>query len=108
MGATCTFQIPVTLHTKLKNIVDSFGVTPAIALIKRFINFYGNITKEKAQRLLTSIKNAKKNGKVSRSDNAYERVSQVQKHLEDYLESDKLFVTNVQLNGLKGIAGMGK
>jgi chaperonin cofactor prefoldin len=108
MGSTCTFQIPETLHTKLKNIVDSFGITPAIALIKRFINLYGNITKEKAQRLLTSIKNAKKNGKVSRSDNAYERVSQVQKHLEDYLENDKLFVTNVQLNGLKGIAGMGK
>jgi hypothetical protein len=108
MGDSCTFQIPEALHSKLKNIVDSYGVSPAIALIKRFINLYGNITIEKAQRLLNSIKNAKKNGKVSSSDNAYDRVNQVQKHLEDYLESDKLLVTNIQLNGLKGIANSGK
>ena len=50
----------------------------------------------------------KKSGKVNSGDNAYERVSQVQKHLEDYLESDKLLVTNIQLNGLKGVAGLGK
>jgi len=108
MGSTCTFEIPVSLYSKLKNIVDSYGVSPAIALIKRFINLYGNITIEKAQRLLNSIKNAKKSGKVNSGDNAYERVSQVQKHLEDYLESDKLLVTNIQLNGLKGVAGLGK
>jgi hypothetical protein len=63
---------------------------------------------QKAQRLLNSIKNAKKNGKVSNSDNGYDRVNQVQKHLEDYLESDKLLVTNIQLNGLKGLASLGK
>lgn len=108
MGATCTFEIPETLQSKLKNIVDDYGVSPAIALIKRFINLYGNITIEKAQRLLKSIKNAKKGGKVSSTDNSYDRVNQVQKHLEEYLESDKLLVTNIQLNGLKGFAGLGK
>ena len=108
MGESCTFEIPDSLHSKLKNIVDSYGVSPAVALIKRFINLYGNITVKKAKRLLSSIKNAKKNGKVSPGDSAYERVNQVQKHLEDYLESDKLLVTNIQLNGLKGIAGLGK
>jgi hypothetical protein len=108
MGESCTFEIPDSLHSKLKNIVDSYGVSPAIALIKRFINLYGNITIEKAQRLLNSIKNAKKSGKVASGDNAYDRVNQVQKHLEDYLESDKLLVTNIQLNGLKGVAGLGK
>jgi chemotaxis protein histidine kinase CheA len=108
MGDTCTFDVPEALYSKLKAIVDDYGVTPAIALIKRFINLYGNITTEKAQRLLTSIKNAMKNGKVAKSDSAYERVVQVKKHLEDYLESDKLLVTNVQLNGLKGVAGVGK
>nr|WP_321411477.1 hypothetical protein [uncultured Carboxylicivirga sp.] len=108
MGSSCTFEIPDTLHSKLKNIVDSYGVSPAIALIKRFINLYGNITIEKAQRLLASIKNAKKSGKVGSGDNAYDRVNQVQRHLEDYLESDKLLVTNIQLNGLKGVAGLGK
>ncbi len=108
MGSSCTFEIPDALHSKLKSIVDSYGVSPAIALIKRFINLYGNITIQKAQRLLASIKNAKKSGKVSSGDNAYERVNQVQKHLEDYLESDKLLVTNIQLNGLKGVAGVGK
>lgn len=108
MGESCTFEIPVSLHSKLKNIVDSYGVSPAIALIKRFINLYGSITIEKAKRLLTSIKNAKKSGKVGSGDNAYERVNQVQKHLEDYLESDKLLVTNIQLNGLKGVSGLGK
>ncbi len=108
MNKTCTFQVPESMYSKLKDIVDDYGVTPAIALIKRFINLYGNITNEKAQRLLTSIKNAKKNGKVSTSDKAYNKVNQVQKHLEDYLESDKLLVTKIQLNGLKGLAGLGK
>jgi hypothetical protein len=63
---------------------------------------------EKAQRLLTSIKNAKKSDKVSSKDSTYDRVNQVQKHLEDYLDSDKLLVTDIQLNGLKGVAGLGK
>ena len=108
MDNTCTFEVPASMYGKLKKIVDSYGVTPAISLIKRFINLYGKITIEKAQRLLTSIKNAKKNGKVSRHDKAYDRVNQVQKHLENYLESDKLLVTNIQLNGLKGLAGLGK
>ncbi len=108
MGATCKFEVPEALHDKLKTIVDGYGVTPAVALIKRFINLYGNITIDKAKRLLASIKNAKKNGKVSSKDTAYDRVNQVQKHLEDYLESDKLLVTQVQLNGLKGVSGLGK
>jgi hypothetical protein len=108
MNDTCMFEVPESMRTKLKALVDSYGVTPAVALIKRFINLYGNITIEKAQRLLTSIKNSKRNGKVSSKDSAYDRVNQVQKHLEEYLESDKLLVTNIQLNGLKGIAGLGK
>ncbi len=108
MGSTCTFEVPDSMYSKLKNIVDSYGVTPAVSLIKRFINLYGNITIDKAKRLLTSIKNAKKNGKVTSSDRAYDRINQVQKHLEDYLDSDKLLVTNIQLNGLKGVAGLGK
>jgi hypothetical protein len=108
MGATCTFEIPEAFQSKLNNIVDGYGVTPAIVLIKRFINLYGKITIDKAKRLLTSIINAKKNGKVRKSDKAYDRINQVQKHLENYLESDKLIVTNIQLNGLKGIAGLGK
>ncbi|RCW39101.1 hypothetical protein [Marinilabilia salmonicolor] len=108
MGESCTFEVPDSLHSKLKNIVDSYGVSPAIALIKRFINLYGNITIDKAKRLLSSIKNAKKNGKVDIGDKDYGRIIQVQKHLEDYLESDKLLVTNIQLNGLKGLAGLGK
>ncbi len=108
MGSSCTFQVPDSMYSRLKNIEDSYGVTPAISLIKRFINLYGNISIDKAKRLLNSIKNAKKNGKVSSSDKAYERINQVQKHLEDYLESDKLLVTNIQLNGLKGIANSGK
>ena len=108
MNGTCKFEVPKSTYEKLKLIIDSYGVTPAISLIKRFINLYGNITIDKAKRLLTSIKNAKKNGKVNKSDKAYDRINQVQKHLEDYLESDKLLVTNIQLNGLKGIAGLGK
>jgi hypothetical protein len=108
MGATCTFEIPDALQSKLKNIVDDYGISPSISLIKRFINLYGNITIEKAKRLLNSIKNAKKGGKVTSTDNAYDRVNQVQKHLEEYLDSDKLLVTNIQLNGLKGFAGLGK
>lgn len=108
MGESCTFEVPDTLHSKLKDIVDSYGVSPAVALIKRFINLYGNITIEKAKRLLSSIKNARKNGKVDIGDKDYGRIIQVQKHLEDYLESDKLLVTNIQLNGLKGVAGLGK
>lgn len=108
MDGSCKFEVPDSLHSKLKNIVDDYGVTPAVALIKRFINLYGNITKAKAQRLLTSITNSLKNGKVKNSDKEFEQVKNVQKHLHDYLESDKLLVTNVQLKGLQGIAGLGK
>ncbi|WP_068475271.1 hypothetical protein [Saccharicrinis aurantiacus] len=108
MNATCKFEVPTSIYTKLKNIVDDYGVTPAVGLIKRFINLYGNITKEKAQRLLTTITNSLKNGKVKQSEKEYDQIKKVQKHLNDYLESDKLLVTSVQLNGLKGIAGLGK
>lgn len=108
MDGTCTFEVPLDLYNKLKEIVDSYGVTPAIALIKRFINLYGNITKEKAQRLLTSVTNSLKNGKVSKSEKEYEQIKNVQRHLNEYLESDKLLVTNVQLRGLKGLVGLGK
>ncbi|MCU4158321.1 hypothetical protein J1N10_20270 [Carboxylicivirga sp. A043] len=108
MNGTCKFEVPDSLNTKLKKIVDDYGVTPAVALIKRFINLYGNITKAKAQRLLTTVTNSLKNGKVDKSDKEFEQVKNVQKHLHDYLESDKLLVTNVQLKGLQGIAGLGK
>lgn len=108
MNGTCKFEVPDSLYTKLKKIADDYGVTPAVALIKRFINLYGNITKAKAQRLLTSVTNSLKNGKVDKSDKEFEQVKNVQKHLHDYLESDKLLVTNVQLKGLQGIAGLGK
>ncbi len=108
MNNSCKFEIPSSLHVKLKNITDSYGVTPAIALIKRFISLYGRITKEKASRLLKSIENSKENGKVKSSDNAYSRVVEIENHLEKYLDSDKLFITDVQLNGLRGIAGLGK
>jgi hypothetical protein len=108
MNGSCKFEVPNSLYTKLKKIVDDYGVTPAVALIKRFINLYGNITKAKAQRLLTTVTNSLKNGKVNKSDKEFEQVKNVQKHLHDYLESDKLLVTNVQLKGLQGIAGMGK
>lgn len=108
MDGTCKFEVPDSLYNKLKNIVDDYGVTPAVGLIKRFINLYGNITKEKAQRLLTTITNSLKNGKVKKSDKEFEQIKKVQKHLHDYLESDKLLVTQVQLKGLQGIAGLGK
>ncbi|MBS2101254.1 hypothetical protein [Carboxylicivirga linearis] len=108
MNGTCKFEVPDSLNTKLKKIVDDYGVTPAVALIKRFINLYGNITKAKAQRLLTTVTNSLKNGKVDKSDKEFEQVKNVQKHLHDYLESDKLLVTNVQLKGLQGIVGLGK
>lgn len=108
MNGTCKFEVPNSLYRKLKKIVDDYGVTPAVALIKRFINLYGNITKAKAQRLLTTVTNSLKNGKVDKSDKEFEQVKNVQKHLHDYLESDKLLVTNVQLKGLQGIAGLGK
>jgi len=108
MKGTCSFVIPEQLYNKLKNIVDSYGVTPAVGLIKRFINLYGNITKEKAKRLLASITSSLKNGKVKKNDKEFEQIKSVQKHLHDYLESDKLLVTNVQLKGLQGFAEMGK
>lgn len=108
MNDTCTFEVPQALHSKLKTIVDSYGVTPAVALIKRFIGLYNNITEAKAQRLLTSINNAIKSGKVKSSEKEYKHIKTVQDHLKTYLDSDKLLVTDVQLNGLKGLAGLGK
>ncbi len=108
MEDACTFEVPQALYTKLKAIMESYGITPAVALIKRFVNLYNNITQDKAKRLLISIRNALKNGKVSQKDEEYEQVKKVQKHLNDYLNSDKLLVTKVELQGLQGLAGLGK
>lgn len=107
MEGACKFEIPESQYNKLKKIVDDYGITPAVSLIKRFINLYGSITKTKAQRLLTTITNSLKNGKVKQSDKEFEQIKKVEKHLKDYLESDKLLITPVQLNGLQGVAGIG-
>jgi flagellin-specific chaperone FliS len=108
MGESCIFEIPEDFYSKLKEISKSYGVTPAVALIKRFVNLYGKITQEKATRLLKSISNALKQGKVQSNETNYKRVIEIQEHLENYLNHDKLFITNVELNGLRGIAGLGK
>lgn len=108
MENSAVFEVPAQLKKKVDDVVDSYGVTPAVALIKRFINLYGGITVAKAERLLKSILNAKKNGKVKKSDKAYEKIQEIESHLENYLQSDKLIITDIQLNGLRGIASMGK
>ena len=108
MEDTAVFEIPASLKKRTQAVVDSYGITPAIALVKRFINLYGGITTDKAQRLLKSIQNAKKNGKVKSSDKAYKKIQEIESHLENYLQSDKLIITDIQLNGLRGIANMGK
>ncbi len=105
MDEKCAFQIPEELYTKLTGIANSYEVSPAISFIKRFINLYGDISPAKAKRLLASIANAKKNGKITRQRKGYARLNQVQKHLENYLKSGELDITDVQLNGFKGLAG---
>ena len=106
MDSSCSFEIPTTLFNKLNKISDSYGVSPIVAFIKRFINLYGNIDKVKAQRLLTSIENATKKGKVSTTDLGYSKLASIEKKLETYLNSDKLSVSDVELNGLRGLAGV--
>ena len=102
MDSSCSFEIPSTLLNKLNKISDSYAVSPIVAFIKRFINLYGNIDKVKAQRLLTSIENATKKGKVSTTDLGYSKLASIEKKLENYLNSDKLSVSDVELNGLRG------
>ncbi len=104
MNGKAKFEIPSSLKKKIENVVDDYGIKPSVALIKRFINLYGGITPEKANRLLKSIDNAKKNGKVQKTDSTFAKIEEIESHLEKYIQSDKLIVTDIQLNGLKGVA----
>ncbi len=108
MGDSCVFEAPKNLKSKVEKVVDDYGIKPSIALIKRFINLYGGITPEKAQRLLKSIENAKKNGKVQKTDSTFKRITEIENKLANYLDTDKLIITDVQLNGLAELARIKK
>ncbi len=108
MDDKCKFVVPDELHKKLTAISEDYKVSPTTSFIKRFINLYDDISIPRAKRLLSNIKSAKKNKKVTRRNSGYDKLNEIQEILENYIHSDKLQVTAVQLRGLQGFSGLGK
>ena len=74
-------------YERLENYVKGQKIDPAISLLRRFINLEGTKPETaKAKRLLTSITNALKNGKVAKNNRLYNELNQAKKELETYLQ----------------------
>lgn len=100
------------LDAKDKAILNKFTVAleqnkqdPSVALIVRFNNLYRNANKEKAERLLTSVNNAFKKGRVIEKDAFYSDLKTVQSALKTYVSrGGQLKIPAGDLRGLQGIA----
>jgi hypothetical protein len=112
VGQSFTFK----LDDKDNKVLDRFAKIAAsqkqltsVRLISRFIGIHGKASvKEKAERLLTAIKQALKNKKITSSDPYFKKIRQVEENLKNYISAkqEKLRISDAQLRGLQGIAGM--
>ena len=92
---------------ELEKIVGNKKVRLSVTYIKRFIGFYGNETKEKAQRLQDLINKAVEKGKIRTSDPYFEQIKLLQLSLKNFLnKNEALAVKETDLKGLAGIAGI--
>ncbi len=87
-------------------MLESKKVRLSVIYIKRFIGFYGNQTREKAERLLALIVKALENGKIPKSDPYFPKIVSIQKSLKDYLDKDVISISESELRGLAGVAGV--
>lgn len=109
MGSSVAFEVPVHLKSKLEKDAKDYRVRPSTALVKRYVNLIGKETKEKAQRLLTSIENAEKKGSITDRDPNHKQIETAKRKLKGYIDSSSSIKPNAaELNGLKNVEGVGK
>lgn len=109
VGNTFTFRLDDSdkmVVDKFTKIAHSQQLRTSVRLISRFIGIHGRSSvKEKAERLLQSVKKALKNKKVVSSDPYYKKVKLVEKNLQDYIaaKEEKLVISDAKLRGLQGV-----
>jgi hypothetical protein len=91
---------------ELRKLFEKKKVRLSVTYIKRFIGFYGNKEKEKAERLLALIEKAIKNEKILKNDPYYDRVLEIKKALENYLDKGTVSISESEIRGLAGMAGI--
>lgn len=88
---------------QLAKLVANKKVDYAISLISRVINIQGTAPEDKkVERLISSIDNAFKNGKVDERSRLYDDLKKGKKHLKQYLE-DKVQKIPTEVYGLTGV-----
>lgn len=103
MDKHCVFQVPKELRDTLTTIIDSYKISPAVPLLKRFVDLHGNISPAKAKRLIADIDKAK--GKeITRKQKDYPKLLKVRKALENYLKTGELKTNEIELSGLRTMA----
>lgn len=99
------------LLAKIKNVAGSQHQRTSVRLISRYLGIQGRLgVKERANRLITAIANALKNGRIPKNDPYIKEVKQVQKSLENYVDaqSTRVEISEVALRGLQGICSCSK
>lgn len=96
--------------SKYKEIASSVSPMPSISLLKRYVGLIGKKDgKEKAERLLKHYQHALDKGIISKSDTYYNQISTSFENLKDFISKGEksLKITQAELNGLKGMRGLG-
>lgn len=103
-------EIEVSLNekklTELKKLFAGKKQRLSVTYIKRFIGFFGQMTKEKAERLLNLIVKALETGKITKSDPYYKRIKTTEKSLKEYLDKEEISISTSELRGLAGCVGL--
>lgn len=89
---------------QLKKLVDNKKVDYAISLMNRVINIQGTAPEDKkVERLISSIENAFKNGRVDERSRLYDDLVKAKKELKRYVDDkiEKIPTTNYGLSGVK-------
>ncbi len=109
MGNDIDVTIDPEKYIKYKAIVDGLEVHPAVKLIKRFIALFGvqdeKIKAQRAEQLLCTLE--KQMEQLQKDPTYGKAIADMYDTLEHYLDKESdLTISEQQLNGLMGLAGM--
>jgi hypothetical protein len=102
--ADATISIDKDLLEQLTKLVDNKKVDYAISLLNRVINIQGTAPDDKkVERLISSIENAFKNGRVDERSRLHDDLVKAKKELQRYVDDkiEKIPTTNYGLSGVK-------
>ncbi len=113
MGKSIEIKIRDTILTEMLQIAGSVKVRLTVAYLKRYIGMQGKqITREKAEKLLTLISGALDKEKIAAGDPYMEKLKRILSSLRTYIKNsekqDTLHIHEATLNGIqKALDGCG-